>query len=492
MWLINPTPNRLLSVSLDISLTITQSLSYSLIPTPTSSNSLLFRCFYCLLSSLFSLLFPTLFTYHHTPNPLIITLLLSYTMEVSNAGISIFHRFQASFIHDGKGTLLFTSGPRKQLLEDNWEVINSFIHLQESTVRPANRIASIDINEPVEGLRLYQQCQLQDGVAKGLLLAAESKDNSVGEDFEYFFVQLILDQLDFALYNPTEAPSSPSPHVRVTGKIVSLFDSYLRYQGNEDKWEAGGRRVFEERVRHFTSQGAQIQLCLPAFPCKSTNTNKVTGTSPDRGEALALNHLHSFVEAVEKIYKPGAKLWVISDGHVFSDCIGVDDAVVDRYGEELKEMNREIGLARGRLDRVDFRSLVDLFKLTDDTVAEEVKSMAKSLRIPAITHHVRTKETEEAELCRQILMAGTQPLESVARDRLKSNDESLVALYRGFSRFMLEDLELHPTTLTQTKSQRKKLSTKVAFEMILVSSPPTPSTEPVLTIHSETRPIPTL
>lgn len=388
-------------------------------------------------------------------------------MEVSNAGISIFHRFQASFIHDGKGTLLFTSGPRKQLLEDNWEVINSFIHLQESTVRPANRIASIDINEPVEGLRLYQQCQLQNGVAKGLLLAAESKDNSVGEDFEYVFVQLILDQLDFALYNPTETPSSPSPHVRVTGKIVSLFDSYLRYQGNEDKWEAGGRRVFEERVRHFTSQGAQIQFCLPAFPCKSTNTNKVTGTSPDRGEALALNHLHSFVEAVEKIYKPGAKLWVISDGHVFSDCIGVDDAVVDRYGEELKEMNREIGLARGRLDRVDFRSLVDLFKLTDDTVAEEVKSMAKSLRIPAITHHVRTKETEEAELCRQILMAGTQPLESVARDRLKSNDESLVALYRGFSRFMLEDLELHPTTLTQTKSQRKKLSTKVAFEMIL-------------------------
>ncbi|KAH7131272.1 pyoverdine/dityrosine biosynthesis protein [Dactylonectria macrodidyma] len=389
-------------------------------------------------------------------------------MEVSNAGVSVFHRFQASFVHDGKGTLLYTSGPRKQLLQDNWAVISTFIHVQESTKRPPNRTSSIDIDEPVKGLRLYQQCQLQeDGTAKGILLAAESKDNTVGEDFEQFFVQLVLDQLDFALYKPTEPSPEPSPLARITGKIVSLFDSYLRFQGPDDKWEQGGRQVFEARVRHFTSQGAQIQMCLPAFPCKSTNTNKVIGTSPDRGEALALNHLHSFVEAVEKIYKPGAKLWVISDGHVFSDCIGVDDNIVDRYTEELKEMNHEIGLSRGRLDRIDFRSLIDLFQLGEAKAAGEIKNLAASLSIPGITHHVPTKETEEAEVCRQILMAGTQPLESVARDRLKSNDETLIALYRGFSRFMLEDLELHPSTKTQTKSQRKKLSTKVAFEMIL-------------------------
>ena len=30
--------------------------------------------------------------------------------------------------------------------------------------------------------------------------------------------------------------------------------------------------------------------------------------------------LKKFVEEIEKIYDAGAKLWIISDGHVFSDC----------------------------------------------------------------------------------------------------------------------------------------------------------------------------
>ncbi len=32
-----------------------------------------------------------------------------------------------------------------------------------------------------------------------------------------------------------------------------------------------------------------------------------------------------------KIYPPGMKIWIVSDGHVFSDCIGVDDDVVSTY-----------------------------------------------------------------------------------------------------------------------------------------------------------------
>lgn len=75
--------------------------------------------------------------------------------------------------------------------------------------------------------------------------------------------------------------------------------------------------------------------------------------------------------------------------------------------------------------------------------------------------------TEEAEICRQILMAGCQPSRKALRAQIQSQDTSILSLYRGFSRFMLEDLDLHPLTKPLSRSQRKKLATNVSFEMIL-------------------------
>lgn len=63
-----------------------------------------------------------------------------------------------------------------------------------------------------------------------------------------------------------------------------------------------------------------VEFYLPAFPYKSPNPDKVVGGGPDMGEQLALEHFHSFAGAIERIYEPGAKIWIINDAHVFSDC----------------------------------------------------------------------------------------------------------------------------------------------------------------------------
>lgn len=131
-------------------------------------------------------------------------------------------------------------------------------------------------------------------------------------------------------------------------------------------------------------------------------------------------------------------------------------------------MNRAVGVSRGSTDHVGFRSLVDLFELNEAKSQHKLSELQSRLDIPNIDHHVETRLTVEAELCRQILMAGCQPQESAVRAQIKSQNAAILALYRGFSRFMLEDLELHPFTQKMTRSQRKKLSTKVAFEMIMV------------------------
>jgi pyoverdine/dityrosine biosynthesis protein Dit1 len=366
-------------------------------------------------------------------------------MEVSNDGESFYHRFAASVLCDDMGQPLYSTGPRQQWIQDHWALLH-----QEAN------------------LKVYQNSKPNSAPSTiSAVVINQASGPRRREAFEEFFAQLILDQADLCAQARVTSPDSEA-EVN-TQVIVDLFDRYLRYEGHNDQWMACGRAYFAERVRHFILRNIPVQLCLPAFPCKSSNIDKVTGTNPDRGEELALERLHGFIEAIERVYAPGAKLWIISDGHVFSDCIGVDDAAVDEYGAKLKEMNHVVGTRRGNVNRVGFKSLVDLFELGPvGQSAEHLKELANRLDIPNIEHHIDTKHTDEAELCRRILMAACGPSKTAVRARIESGDPAITALYRGFSRFMLEDLEHHPATQGMSKAQRKKLSARVAFEMILV------------------------
>lgn len=152
----------------------------------------------------------------------------------------------------------------------------------------------------------------------GILLDL-SHDEDPG--FEELFVSLLLKNIMPFTSMPRPISLSPSrPSDGITDAIVSLFDSHLRYRPAHDKWEDQGREYMRCVIDEFVRRSERVEFCLPAFPCKSSNTDKVGGTMPDRGEQLAMEHLHSFVESIEEIYEPGAKLWIISDGHVFSDC----------------------------------------------------------------------------------------------------------------------------------------------------------------------------
>ena len=148
--------------------------------------------------------------------------------------------------------------------------------------------------------------------------------------------------------------------------------------------------------------------------------------------------------------------------------VGVDDATVDRYGEELMKVKAKVQGKNGYEQRIGFYSLSDIF-FANTTLRNFFR--ADTVAKVDISHFLNTEITYEAEISRKILMAGCQIDSGALRSKIDGQDKSLLALYRGFSRFMLEDLEQHPSTISMTKSQRKKLSSKIAFEMISVSFP---------------------
>lgn len=278
---------------------------------------------------------------------------------------------------------------------------------------------------------------------------------SAESDFDRWFESLVLSEalLETCEFSPTVNG------VPMANQITEIFDTELRNITEDDMWFKKGRQYFHERINFFTSRHAPIQACLPAFPCKSSNTMKVAGTGPDKGEEMALRRLMDVANMIGDIYPPGIKFWIVSDGHVFSDCIGVDDDVVNSYGAQLRQMYDDIT----EDDCIKFNSLPELF--TSKLKAFE----ARYTEDVVLPHYLGTKIDPESETCRKVLMRGCSTDPSILRGLIDNSDPAKLALYRGFARFMFEDLSLHPIAMANSKKFCKKLSAKVAFEMIKAS-----------------------
>lgn len=241
-------------------------------------------------------------------------------MEFDNSGGSVYHKTQAVYVRTIGGQLIRTTGAKHQEIQARWQLIQP--QLPENVIDVATGPRRLSYHEPEQPdpveLTVYEKRREGENNIIGLIL--KSSPNGLDYPFQDFFVSLLLAQMRLHADSAPQEPKRKSSEENCTGAIVDLFDTYLRHSGTKDQWDQGGRDYFEGGVSFFTSSNAKVEFCLPAFPCKSSNPDKVMGTLPDRGEEMALLRLHSFVREIEAIYSPGAKVWIISDGHVFSDC----------------------------------------------------------------------------------------------------------------------------------------------------------------------------
>ncbi|EGV66439.1 hypothetical protein CANTEDRAFT_100455 [Yamadazyma tenuis ATCC 10573] len=253
-------------------------------------------------------------------------------------------------------------------------------------------------------------------------------------------------------------PPSEFSHQIYTDIIVELFETMLKNTAAKDKWEEEGESYFKTKVDFYTSKGLKIEAVLPAFPCKSSNPDKVSGYMPDKGEEMALRTLCDFASAVKKVYPPGILIWIVSDGHVFSDCIGVDDLTVNAFGFSLKELYHRINTSGEEMIR--FCSLIDLFNLHNKPVDEEILDEIH------LSHHIATEIDPTSENCRKILMKSCDTDWGQLKEDINTPNHPRLFLFRGFSKFMEEDLKQHPTIIAASKKKSKKIVAKIAFEMI--------------------------
>lgn len=126
-------------------------------------------------------------------------------------------------------------------------------------------------------------------------------------------------------------------------------------------------------------------------------------------------------------------------------------------------------------ESLDFQSLPDIFS------SELNKFQNSYVEGMVLEHHLDTEIDPDAEMCRKIMIASCHTDDSILRGLIDKQDPIKLALYRGFRKFMEEDLAMDPKVMSLSRSAKKKLCGKVAFEMIKVSCSKSPLS--LLTIY---------
>ena len=175
-------------------------------------------------------------------------------------------------------------------------------------------------------------------------------------------------------------------------------------------------------------RGEPLHLILPAFPAKSPSPLKVLGQMPDKAEEIALAYLGDICEEIAFLYRPGVRLTICSDGHVFSDLVGVEDDVVTRYGEAIARLVDTMGLTS-----------IDTFNMGDVFDGSDYDSM-------------------RVELCRHY----AEPLETIV-ERCQSTPSGQ-SLFNGIHRFLVEDRG--GVEVEKSKTQLRKEAKERAYEVI--------------------------
>jgi pyoverdine/dityrosine biosynthesis protein Dit1 len=115
----------------------------------------------------------------------------------------------------------------------------------------------------------------------------------------------------------------PADHDEVSTQaqhILSIIYEYrLTKQADAHSLWAIGTPRFLAVIERYVRENKTLRMCLPAFPWKSANKQqKALGVLPDKAEEVALTRLDEMCARISRIYKPGAKLLIISDGLVYN------------------------------------------------------------------------------------------------------------------------------------------------------------------------------
>ncbi|CAG9950762.1 unnamed protein product, partial [Clonostachys rosea f. rosea IK726] len=224
-------------------------------------------------------------------------------------------------------------------------------------------------------------------------------------------------------------------HTETSSKILSvIFDYALNKFDDSVERLTTGTSKFLPIIEAFVKDGKRVEMCLPAFPFKSANkVYKVFGILPDKGEELAMERLNTMCKRIGEVYKPGARLTILSDGCVYNDLLSIPDRYVWQYGEALRAL-----ATKKKFKNLGFARIKDIVEVHDlPSQLNEISYVANATNF------------------RRGLLNGFGK-DSIDIDEEIANNPDIKMTFQGYQKFLESDLEyIYPTREDRTRDEYK-------------------------------------
>ncbi|MBS1961799.1 MAG: isocyanide synthase family protein [Bdellovibrionales bacterium] len=231
-----------------------------------------------------------------------------------------------------------------------------------------------------------------------------------------------------------EPESTPAQGPETTAKaILAEAMRFRRFAGPaSDCAAAGCPRCLAPHLAKVVSAvalGLPVTFVLPAFPGKSPNPAKVLGTLPDMAERRALEFLQHLCDRLRDLYAPGARVILCSDGRVFSDAVGMRDADVTAYQDELSRM-----IAGSNLASISTFNLDELYD---------------GVSFDGMRERLMEQHGDSLDALRSAVGRGGKSPDATIEEK------ECHRLYLGITRFLVEDATFPGQTRSRTALQKE-------------------------------------
>ncbi len=152
------------------------------------------------------------------------------------------------------------------------------------------------------------------------------------------------------------------PLAKITGrtlqeKIINIFlDRNFLYGPAENIIQ--NKEIWLEKIKYFSLQNKPILFTIHGFPFKIPCPLKTDRRYPDLGEILSLLKLFYITKSIDKIYQPGAEIFIIGEG-AFAKFTSITKKEWIAYRNYLKQFISKLNLDKKI-------HIIDLIKLEQD------------------------------------------------------------------------------------------------------------------------------
>ncbi|MEK7188562.1 MAG: L-tyrosine/L-tryptophan isonitrile synthase family protein [Patescibacteria group bacterium] len=163
----------------------------------------------------------------------------------------------------------------------------------------------------------------------------------------------------------------------IEDKILSIFLDKNHLFG-PSSFITRDKKLWLEKIRYFTSRKKPLLFTIHGFPFKIPCPIKTDRKVPDLGEILIMLKLNSVWESITKIYKPGAKITLITEGGM-GKFVGVSEEDWKTYQIQLRKFVKLLNFSK-KMNLVEISEMEknnDYKKIFKKTL-NEIKKLYKS------------------------------------------------------------------------------------------------------------------